>query len=510
MASKFTRILFFLLISFTSIMSYGQQKGIIKTERNAPFGIVSFSADSELTGIGDTKHVDGYVERAGTWQQLFPVGNKGSYRPFASEVGSVVGAYFKENPESATLPSGGPFRISIKETSITKVSDQEFWDINGNSATKLSLTWNAASNISALTGGNLALLTIVGWNSSNARWEKITSAVDEISVLGNSSSLGFGSITTIQQIVPNTYSVFSFASLVGSVTAPSYVGKFEVASCSEIRGWIWDKSYPDRPLTIELMEGNKVIAMVNANIHRKDLLDSGIGTGNYGFSFSSPSYLIDGQSHNLSIRIRNTNYYLEGAPKILNCNFAGDIEKADCNMIKGWAWNKNNPNENLELEFVENDSVFFSLKADQFRSDLKNNGIGTGYYGFSIPLPVKLKDGKVHQFSARIKDVNYILSNSIQTVTCMPSLYSGRLETVGCNTINGWAWDKNYPNSTITIELIEGNSKFATTTASSYRGDLESNGIGTGYYGFSFAFPSGLKDGKSHQLSVRVQGSTVL
>ncbi|TDE09546.1 T9SS C-terminal target domain-containing protein, partial [Dyadobacter psychrotolerans] len=511
MASNFTRKFTLLLICFTSIISYGQQKGIVKTARNAPFGIVSFSAESKLAGMGDTKHVDGYVERAGKGLQIFPVGNKGSYRPFATDEDGVNGAYFMENPDFATLPLGAPFRVNTKESSIAKVSTREFWDINGNAATKLSLTWNITSNISELTAGNLSQLSIVGWSLSNARWEKIPSIVDEISILGDASSLASGSVTTLQPILPDNYTAYSLAGLIAAIPTPNVSGKLEVASCSEIRGWMWDENYPERVLTIELVEGNTVLTTVNASEYRKDLVDSGVGTGRYGFSIATPSILMDGSSRQISIRLKNSTIILTGSPKSLSCGFGGVLESADCNTVSGWAWDKNYPNgEALTVELVEGNTVYATAIASTYKDYVKTAGYGTGNYGFNIPFPKALKDGNMHQLSARVKGTIYNLSGSSKSVTCKVSQYSGSFNSIDCDVITGWAWDSNYPNSAVVVELVEGSTVYATSTANIYKESLKIGGIGSGNYGFSFGMPASLRDGKPHQLGIRVQGSTVI
>ncbi|MCE7066183.1 T9SS type A sorting domain-containing protein, partial [Dyadobacter sp. CY326] len=147
--------------------------------------------------------------------------------------------------------------------------------------------------------------------------------------------------------------------------------------------------------------------------------------------------------------------------------------------------------------------------ANVFRSDLQSAGTGTGKYGFNIPLPVNLRDGKPHQLSVRVQGTTYVLSGSPRTLTCsVPSQYYGSVNALDCSTVQGWVWDKSYPDSSLTIELYEGSTVHATVVANAYRADVKSAGYGTGNYGFSFALPSALKDGQSHQLSVRVKNSS--
>ncbi|MCF0063854.1 T9SS C-terminal target domain-containing protein, partial [Dyadobacter sp. LJ419] len=504
---KFYFIIF--LLSCISWMSYGQN-AIIVTERSGAGGIVSFSPNSKLTGISDQRFVDGYVKKNGAGHFVFPVGDNGSYRPFAAEADGTVGAYFQEDPNIASVPGGGPFSVSSKDAVISTVSNKEFWDIWGTNATRLTLSWNAQSDVANLTGNSLPNLSIVGWNQTLSRWEKIASAVDEVNVLGGSSTLTSGSITTIQNIVPELYNVYTLASLNVVSTPVNYSGVLEVANCNEIKGYIWDKSYPDAVLTVEFLNGSTVFATAQANTFRADLQSAGIGTGKYGFAIPMPADLIDGQAKQISVRVRGSNYLLTGSPITVNCAYEGSLEIADCNTLKGWAMDRNKPDSAFTLELLEGTTVRATVVANLYREDLKNAGTGTGNYGFEIPVPNSLKTGKPVQLSIRVKGTTYILPGSIKTITCGAPQYYGSFELVDCNTVYGWAWAGNYPDLPLTVELVEGNIVHATGVANIYRQYLKDYNIGNGKYGFSFPLPTSLKNGQARQLSIRVQGTTYI
>jgi hypothetical protein len=74
----------------------------------------------------------------------------------------------------------------------------------------------------------------------------------------------------------------------------------------------------------------------------------------------------------------------------------------------------------------------------------------------------------------------------------------------------GLAWDKNFPNTAVTVEVVEGTTVYATAVADIYRESLKTAGIGTGNYVFKIPLPAALKDGNAHQLGIRVKGSTAL
>ena len=177
-------------------------------------------------------HVDGYVRSYLSSAFVFPIGDNGKYRPVAiasaSTTQPVDAAYYGVDPSSAVtssikggnepvLPSTGPFSIAARSSSLNAVSNVEYWDINGAGATQITLTWNANSAINTLVAANLNRLTIAGWNGTE--WVSIASTVDATALSGGASTLSVGSITTSSAIVPNTYQVYTLASLEVNNTA---------------------------------------------------------------------------------------------------------------------------------------------------------------------------------------------------------------------------------------------------------------------------------------------------
>lgn len=208
----------------------GTQVGIIGTERTsaAGYGKVNYSANSlVVTGANDANHVDGYVGKLGAGLFVYPVGDNGFYGPFAATGDGTTGAYFHTNPTTAitsnlaggnypVLPLGAPFNTTVKAADVTTVSTIEYWDIDGAATSKITLTWDAGSAVGTLTGSNLTKLGIVGWDGS--KWVSIASTVDPTSVLTGASSPTAGSITTNSAIIPNAYTAYTLASVLGPVS----------------------------------------------------------------------------------------------------------------------------------------------------------------------------------------------------------------------------------------------------------------------------------------------------
>jgi hypothetical protein len=93
-----------------------------------------------------------------------------------------------------------------------------------------------------------------------------------------------------------------------------YEGHLELATRDSVVGWVWDPSEPDSPVTIEIMEGDTVIAKVPADQYRQDLLDAGKGNGKHGFVVPTPKVLRDGAQHDVSVRVWRSSFSLGTKP----------------------------------------------------------------------------------------------------------------------------------------------------------------------------------------------------
>jgi hypothetical protein len=216
-------ILLLLILASVYNPVVSQDDGAISTKRDLPIGIVSFGTSVTSGVLGNDNFIDGYIKKAGTETFVFPVGDNGSFRPFAAFPEQVVGAYFGVDPSVAVtsnptggnygvLPAGGPFNASSIESVLSAVSKTEYWDINGPASTRITLSWDANSDINTLTAGRgLTKLTIAGWNGS--QWVNIASTVDVNSIFEAPSTLAAGSLTTDAAIAPDTYNVYTLAAM---------------------------------------------------------------------------------------------------------------------------------------------------------------------------------------------------------------------------------------------------------------------------------------------------------
>ena len=216
----------------------GIQPGIVGTDRTSTQGFLSFVGTASWTGASDTAFVDGYVKTYMTSPFTFPIGDNGKYRPAAISNATLSNpanaAYYNVSATTAitsrlrggnepTLPASGPFNTALKGVGVGSVDDVEYWDINGATPTKITLTWDANSVITTLSS-----LSILGWNGTH--WEAIGSSVDITSLLGGTSNLISGSITTKTDLIPNKYDVYTLGTIFN--TDPDITGALVNVSVS--------------------------------------------------------------------------------------------------------------------------------------------------------------------------------------------------------------------------------------------------------------------------------------
>jgi hypothetical protein len=63
-------------------------------------------------------------------------------------------------------------------------------------------------------------------------------------------------------------------------------GYLEAVEPFQVRGWVYDDTQPDRPLTVEILLNDQVIGSVEANLYRADLEKAQIGAGNHAFIYN--------------------------------------------------------------------------------------------------------------------------------------------------------------------------------------------------------------------------------
>lgn len=119
-----------------------------------------------------------------------------------------------------------------------------------------------------------------------------------------------------------------------------------------------------------------------------------------------------------------------------------------------------------------------------------------------IPQPFIGTGGYSYQY-----EWSNAVSGCVASTPIVPS-YAGTFEHDGCDTLSGWAADRNRPNVSINVSIYNNGTLLTTILANGSRPDVGATLGDNGLHGFSIPTPVSLQDGHSHLVSVRFEGSS--
>jgi len=178
--------------------------GRVFTPRDQINVSLDYLNDAPYLGENDDRYVDGYASITGQLDFSFPIGDDFRHRPARIESqaanNTARAAYFFENPNFPNFFSDN-FDTNNFGDLLFGISIFEFWDIDGDQETSVTLTWDTNSNIPTLVN-DLQDLRVVGWNPNLEQWVNLGNA-------NFTGDLDNGEITS-DAIIPDDYVVLTF------------------------------------------------------------------------------------------------------------------------------------------------------------------------------------------------------------------------------------------------------------------------------------------------------------
>ena len=122
-----------------------------------------------------------------------------------------------------------------------------------------------------------------------------------------------------------TFHVFAFGIILfnGRLTPhapPPNEELVENVDCREVVGVLWDRAQPDEQREVDIYVDSSWVARIRCDDVREDLRNRGMGDGRHGFRFALPSYVRDGHSHTIEVRLAGSNKELRGSPEVVTCD----------------------------------------------------------------------------------------------------------------------------------------------------------------------------------------------
>ncbi|HEY6329070.1 MAG TPA: S53 family peptidase [Blastocatellia bacterium] len=307
----------------------------------------------------------------------------------------------------------------------------------------------------------------------------------------------------------------------GGAAAPNYIGYVDSGTCATIAGWAANRNSPNTPITVEVYDGSTLIDTVTASNSRPDVAAflGGGADGDNGFSFTTPSELLNGAVHTVHVKFANTTTDLIGSPFTLSCssatapNYVGYLDSATCTTIAGWAADRNHLTTVINVEVYSGSTLIAIVPANVARPDVASY-LGSGSYdtyGYSFNTPDGLKTGAAQTLHVKFSTSTTELTGSPTTLTCAAATpkYVGYVDVANCTQIGGWAADRNRLNVSILVSLYDGSTLLETVVANGNRPDVAAFLGDNGLHGYSFATPASVMTGSAQQIHVKFETSTV-
>jgi hypothetical protein len=212
--------------------NFASAGAVTKTSRTiGTYGKIIFASGATVSGASDSHFLDGYTSVLSTTPFVAPVGQSGFYAPTQitpATIDPVDVAYYKLS--ASTI--GGTL-----DASVSQISTAEYWNIEGANIATISLSWRASSVLTNLVASTTDL-TIAGYDGT--KWVAIASTVDATSILGGSSTLTTGSISSTAAVDINAIKYFSLAAKSSPTCLPL------IASSGITKNWngSWSPSAP--------------------------------------------------------------------------------------------------------------------------------------------------------------------------------------------------------------------------------------------------------------------------
>jgi len=181
--------------------------GNVNTSLVNPTNLLNFGENSFFTGESDISKVVGFagVERATTFS--FPIGDGEQLRSLllnsnnASDFASS--AYFFDSPNGPNTYNQ-EFDIDTKIRDIGFISNNEFWVLNSDTESNITLSWNARSDL-GLIATVLEDIILVGWSKVSNQWISLGKVA-----IGGDLEEGF---ITSENFIPDEYAAITFGTL---------------------------------------------------------------------------------------------------------------------------------------------------------------------------------------------------------------------------------------------------------------------------------------------------------
>ena len=179
--------------------------------------------------------------------------------------------------------------------------------------------------------------------------------------------------------------------------------------------------------------------------------------------------------------------------------FEGHIDRYEGGVITGWAWDPELPDKPITVEVFSSHELLGSAVADQFRPDLKQQGMGNGKHGFQAKVKAPQEGGKVELKISDAESGTPIAAKAFE-VEVQPQQNQGIVfEELAWGHLQGSIRIGGYDEEHLGFNLIGENGDVL--------GQASAVKVGPGHYRFNIPVPRELCDGGLHALTLSLLGN---
>ena len=286
-------------------------------------------------------------------------------------------------------------------------------------------------------------------------------------------------------------------------------GNVDVVNKEGVFGWIVDFDSPELPV-LELYINDQKVSETLPSVRREDIVKIINREILVGFEFRWTNLQIPEELKNKKVKVKVI-HQRTGVPiapgevefdlSLLEKEepeYIGSLDAVKGFYVYGWAYNKKNPEERVEVVVLVDSKPVAEGIADVFRQDLLDAGIGDGKHGFKIRIPDEIRDDKEHVLSVTYKKVAKLIGEPLK-VFLEKSNYKVYLKGLNYNVIEGEVINLKEPESSVRLILKENDVVLSEGWT-----NPQENGK------FALSLPKDVMDGKSHIFEISAEDGTAL
>lgn len=206
-----------------------------------------------------------------------------------------------------------------------------------------------------------------------------------------------------------------------------YAGRVLDIVHGAVIGWIADLKALETPVTVEVRVDGRCVARVPAGLDLPSVYQMSDLASLHGFRVPLFKRIVarvlkparparvDVVTSDGAVLARGLQAWRPGQT-LRGTGFQGYLDAVSDATVRGWVWRPQEPERRFDVSIYLDGRFYTRTRADIFRADLADHGIGKGDYAFSLRIPQRFRDSDMHQVDVLIAETGLHLQGSPLTI----------------------------------------------------------------------------------------------